>query len=604
MKQLVLFLGLLFLTQGLCQNDNNKKKSVSNNQLKRLLILLQIVVEENENSDQSLIPWLKDANEKLRKIHENEAYMEFQYETDINDENAQKLNDAGVKAAEVIKIVVSEARRLLRDNPDVDGDAKRQLQRMALDDTPLDSNLVSQLQKIHSDLESIYAKAVIKKDGKTFRMEPELSQIMAKSRDLDELKWAWQGWRDVTGPQMKNLYKELVRITNTSAVENGYTGGRKETWLLNQFGSTENLKNQFQNLWRELKPMYQLLHAFVRKRLKSFYRNKYPGYIFPDDGTIPAHLLGNMWAQQWNNILDVVKPFPNVKTPDVDTALKHRYPKPKDLFQLAEDFYTSIGLYKMTPKFWNGSMIVRPDDREVQCHASAIKMCTEINKDYLETIHHEMGHIEYFMAYRNQPEVYRDGANCGFHEAIGDTIALSVMTRKHLKTIKLIPNKKSFNEHEMDMNFLMEEALSKVAFLPYGYLIDKWRWDVFSGRIKPEDYNKSWWNMRIHYQGVSPPVSRSEQDFDPGAKFHIPADSPYICYFFQFYETLCKESGHSGPLHTAMLELGASKPWPDTLEMFTGSREINAKSIIQYFRPLMTWLKNQVSENEIGWQDN
>lgn len=204
---------------------------------------------------------------------------------------------------------------------------------------------------------------------------------------------------------------------------------------------------------------------------------------------------------------------------------------------MGERFFTSLGFESLPETFWNLSIIEKPTDgREMTCHASAwdfcdskdfrIKMCTEMVQEDLRTIHHELGHVFYYIAYKNQPHIFREGANPGFHEAVGDAIALSFSTPEHLKAINLIDSIP--DDHEGDLNYMMGMALDKIAFLPAGVMMDLWRWQVFSGEIPPSQYNSKWWDFKLRYQGVCPPVPRSENDFDAGAKYHIPAGVPYI----------------------------------------------------------------------------
>jgi len=285
----------------------------------------------------------------------------------------------------------------------------------------------------------------------------------------------------------------------------------------------------------------------------------------------------------------------------------------------------------MPQPFWDKSMLTKPDDRDVVCHASAwdfynrvdfrIKQCTEVDMGWLTTTHHEMGHVEYYLQYKDQPVVFRRGANPGFHEAIGDTLALSVATPEHLQLIGLAPD--FVDNTEGDLNFLMNQALQKIAFIPFGYLIDQWRWDLFSGQFDKSEYNERWWDVRCRYQGVSPPVTRDGSDFDPGAKYHVPAGVPYIRYFvstilqFQFYQSLCQTAGNTGPLHRCdfynskeagtklgnMLAVGSSIPWPDALELVAGTREMSVQPLLEYFRPLRVWLEEQNAGYPKGWTD-
>jgi peptidyl-dipeptidase A len=380
-----------------------------------------------------------------------------------------------------------------------------------------------------------------------------------------------------------------------------------------------------ERLWQQVKPLYDGLHCYTRARLQKHYG---PDKV-PSGQPIPAQLLGNMWAQTWNNIYsDILKPYPNASIETADAQLKAQKWDAQRMARSAESFYTSLGFPQLPKTFWERSMFVRPRDREVICHANAwdmapggdvrVKVCLEPTEEDLYTVYHELGHDYYFLSYAQQPLLFRDGANDGFHEAIGDTVNLSV-TPGYLAKIGLIHQVKP--SHEALINQQMKMALDKIAFLPFGRLIDQWRWKVFSGEIPPEHYNASWWELRRKYQGVAPPVPRSEADFDPGAKYHIPANTPYTRYFlsfilqFQFHKALCAAAGKQGPLYEcsnfdskaagekfqAMLAQGAAEPWQDTLEKLTGSREIDASAITEYFQPLMAWLAEQNQGKQCGW---
>jgi peptidyl-dipeptidase A len=382
-----------------------------------------------------------------------------------------------------------------------------------------------------------------------------------------------------------------------------------------------------EKLWQQVKPLYDALHCHTRAQLAK----KYGEDKVPAGKPIPVQLLGNMWAQQWNNIYDdLLKPYPAASIESADKQLKAQKWDSVRMTRSAESFYTSIGFQQLPETFWQRSMLVRPRDREVVCHASAwdmdpktndvrIKMCMNPTEEDLFTIYHELGHVYYYLHYNTLPNRFRTGANDGFHEAIGDTVNLSV-TPAYLAKIGLISPVKPSGEAVINQQ--MKIALDKIAFLPFGRLIDLWRWKVFSGEIAPDHYNQAWWDLRKQYQGVAPPVARTEADFDPGAKYHIPANTPYTRYFlsfilqFQFHKALCDAAGYKGPLHECsifgskeagekfgqMLALGASQPWPDTLEKLTGSREIDAGAIIEYFQPLIAWLKEQNQGKQCGWE--
>lgn len=354
---------------------------------------------------------------------------------------------------------------------------------------------------------------------------------MSTSRDFEVLKEAWLRWRASSGKPIRSLYREYIRLGNKAAVLNGFQT-LDDLWLFPW--ETTNFKTQIEQLWNEIQPYYRKLHAFVRKRLRQFYGES----LFPTDGTIPAHILGNMWAQSWVNVFDLMAPFPGKKSLDVtDTMVAQNY-TPLEMFQLSEKFFTDLGLIPMPEEFWRQSMITKPTDgRKVVCHASAwdfynrkdfrIKMCTKVNMEDLITVHHEMGHIQYYLQYKYQPVMFREGANPGFHEAVGDLLALSVSTPNHLQKIQLLDSNISLDQ-QLTLNHQMRMALQKLAFLPFGYLMDAYRWDLFSGKVSLDAMNQHWWQYRLQYQGVSPPVKRSELDFDAGAKYHIPSSVEYI----------------------------------------------------------------------------
>jgi peptidyl-dipeptidase A len=380
---------------------------------------------------------------------------------------------------------------------------------------------------------------------------------------------------------------------------------------------------ELDRLWGQVKPLYDSLHCYVRAQLNK----KYGDAVVPLDKPIPAHLLGNMWAQDWTNIYDLVAP-PNADPGyDLTKSLEAKNLDAKGMVKYGEGFFTSLGFAPLPETFWERSMITQPRDRNVVCHASAwdidaqddlrIKMCTKVNAEDFRTIHHELGHNFYQRAYKELPFVYQNSANDGFHEAVGDTIALSI-TPEYLKQLGLISQ---VPDPSKDLGLLMDRALDKVAFLPFGLLIDQWRWKVFSGEIKPTDYNKGWWDLRQKYQGVMAPVARSEQDFDPGAKYHVPGNTPYMRYFladilqFQLHRGLCQAAGYKGPLHRCsiynnkvagarlakMLEMGQSRPWPEALETVTGQKQMDATAILDYFAPLKTWLDQQNQGRKCGW---
>lgn len=520
--------------------------------------------------------------------------------------------------------IAEEAKRY--DDQEISADAARSIMLMKLgapNPAPNDAEKRAELAELATDLPGMYGAGRYCPDGEeSCRQLQELEKVLAESRDYDELLDVWQGWRTVS-PPMRDKYTRFAELANEGARELGFDD-LGVMWKSNYEMSPAEFETETDRLWNQVKPLYKGLHCYVRKQLADHYGED----KVPLDQPIPAHLLGNMWAQEWTNIYDLARPYEGVANLDVGAALNEQGYDAERMTKTAENFFVSIGLPELPETFWERSMLTKPRDRDVVCHASAwpldggndvrIKQCVEINEEHLNTLHHELGHIYYFLLYKDQTPLYQDGAHSGFHEGIGDTIQLS-MTPAYLEEIGLIEAVEVSDEALI--NQLMKSALEKIAFLPFGKLIDQWRWDVFSGNTTPEDYNSKWWELRTRYQGIAAPVERTEADFDPGAKYHIPANVSYTRYFlarilqFQFHRALCEASGHEGPLHECsiygdeeagkrlgdMMALGASQPWPDTLETLTGTREMDASAIIDYFEPLMTWLDEQNEGLTCGW---
>jgi peptidyl-dipeptidase A len=447
-----------------------------------------------------------------------------------------------------------------------------------------------------------------------------VTKIMAENRDPKRLREVWEGWHSI-GPAMKQDYARFVELSNEGAKEVGFadTGAM---WRSRYDMPADAFGKELDRLWSQLQPLYLSLHAHVRAKLHEKYGNEVPA-----EGPIPAYLLGNIWAQDWTNVYDLVAPAGMTKAVPLDAILKQRKVEPVEMARIAERFFTSVGFDPLPKTFYERSLFVKPRDREVVCHASAwdinsvddvrIKMCIDPTEEDFTTIHHELGHNFYQRAYSNLPVILRDSANDGFHEAIGDTIALSV-TPEYLVKIGLIDRAPDASG---DIPLLLSRALEKLAFLPFGLVIDQWRWRVFDGQVKPDQYNAAWWDLRQKYQGVNAPAARGEEFFDPGAKYHVPNNTPYARYFlaavlqFQFHRALAKTAGCTTPLHRcsiygnkaagdrlkAALAMGASRPWPDVLEALTGQREMDASAIADYFAPLKAWLDEQNRGRKIGW---
>ncbi len=482
----------------------------------------------------------------------------------------------------------------------------------------------NELNQIATRLQSTYGKGKGTLNGQPINGS-DIEEAMGSNRNPDQLKEMWVSWHDNVGKPMKGDYARLVEIANEGARELGYkdTG---DMWRAGYDMKPEEFAALMDKLWAQVRPLYEQLHCYTRTKLNE----KYGAKVQPATGPIRADLLGNMWAQEWGNIYDIVAPKGAGDIGyDLTGLLVAKGYDPLKMVKTGEGFYTSLGLAPLPATFWERSLITKPRDREVVCHASAwdidnkddlrIKMCTKVNADDFRTVHHELGHNYYQRAYNKQPFLYLNGANDGFHEAIGDFVALSV-TPDYLVQLGLLDQAKVPGP-DKDTGLLLRQAMDKVAFLPFGLLMDKWRWSVFSGQFKPADYEKGWNALRLQYQGIIPPADRPADAFDPGAKYHIPGNTPYARYFlarilqFQFYKAACDQAGWQGPLHRCsfygnkevgaklnrMLEMGASRPWPEALEAFTGSREIDGTAMIAYFKPLMTWLEQQNKGKKCGW---
>jgi peptidyl-dipeptidase A len=485
---------------------------------------------------------------------------------------------------------------------------------------PADAARRKELTDLFTRMDGMYSMAKVCPHGEANECYDlvQITDSLARSRNYDELLSLWQGWHDTAVP-MKPMFARFVELANEGARELGFadTG---EMWRSGYDMTPDQFAAETDRLWKQVEPLYRDLHCYARAKLGRIYgKDK-----VPQDGPIPAHLLGNMWAQEWNNLYSELAPDQG-EALDLDALLKKAGYDEVKMVRTAEAFFVSLGLPPLPATFWERSMFLQPRDREVVCHASAwdvdwvddirIKMCIKVNGEDFTTIHHELGHNFYQRAYAGQPVLFRNSANDGFHEALGDTISLSV-TPGYFVRIGLLDK-----EPPDSLNPLMARALEKIAFLPFGLLIDRWRWDVFAGKTPPERYNDAWWALRLKYQGVAPVGGRDAAAFDPGAKYHVPANVPYTRYFlasilqFQFHRGLCKAIGHKGPLHTCsiygnreagdrinrMMAMGLARPWPEALRELTGETEMDATAILEYFAPLQEWLEKQNRGRDCGW---
>jgi peptidyl-dipeptidase A len=568
--------------------------------------------------------FIDDVNQTMLKLGTIQGQAGWVAETFITDDT-EALN---ARETQIFTDAIARfARESVKfDHVEVPPETRRALNLLRLSlvmVTPSDPREGEELATLAARLDGMYGK------GKWCETpsKPEscldinkITEIMAESRDEKRLRQVWEGWHTISPPMRKD-YTRFVELSNKGARELGFadTGAM---WRAKYDMPADDFAKELDRLWNQTRPLYLKLHAYVRMKLHEKY-----GDVVPPTGPIPAHLLGNIWAQDWSNIYPLVAPVnadPGFSLTDI---LKRRNMSPLDMVRTGEHFYVSLGFPPLPPSFWERSMFVKPADRDVVCHASAwdidlgedlrIKMCIHPNAEDFTTIHHELGHNFYQRAYDKQPVIFRDSANDGFHEAIGDTIALSV-TPEYLVKIGLLDKAPDASR---DLGLLMKKALEKVAFLPFGLLIDQWRWKVFSGEVTPENYNKAWWDLRLKYQGIAPVTPRGEEFFDPGAKYHVPGNTPYARYFlaailqFQFHRALSKAAGCTTPLHRCsiyesqeagrrlreMLAMGLSRPWPDALEAMTGSRQMDATAILDYFAPLDKWLDEQLKGKPSGW---
>ncbi|MBL8770469.1 MAG: M2 family metallopeptidase [Phenylobacterium sp.] len=479
----------------------------------------------------------------------------------------------------------------------------------------------AEVAQLTTKLDSIYSTGKLQVGGKTLTLN-DAEDVLAESRDPAQLKAVWEGWHAVATP-MKGDYAKLAGLLNEGARGMGY----KDLGALWRGGydmEPDAFAAEEDRLWKQVEPFYRNLHCYVRARLNA----KYGDAVQPKTGPIRADLLGNMWAQQWGNIYDVVEPKGASSSYSLDKLLPEKGYDAVRMVKTGEGFYTSLGLAPLPETFWERSLITRPRDREVVCHASAwnlddrndirIKMCTKVNAEDFQTVHHELGHNYYQRAYADQPFLFKNGANEGFHEAIGDFVALSAITPTYLKQIGVLDTVPGESE---DIPFLLKMALDKIAFLPFGLMVDKWRWQVFDGTVQPAQYNDAWWALKLKYQGIAPPGPRPADAFDPGAKYHVAAGVPYARYFmahiyqFQFHRAACAQAGWKGPLHRCsvygdkavgekfdrMMRLGQSQPWPETLKVFTGETRSDASAVADYFKPLDAWLVKQNRGQQCGW---
>ncbi|HRF83079.1 MAG: M2 family metallopeptidase [Xanthomonadales bacterium] len=601
-------------------------------------------------------------NAELKAAYPEQTSAQWLSSTFINDDS-QRI------AAKTNERSLAQLNQWIEQAKAYDGAPMSAASRRALDmlklmtamPAPRDPKKLAELTEIAARMEGMYGAGTYcsgEGDAKKCRQLGELEDVLRSSRDYDAQLEAWQGWHTIAKP-MRQDYVRFVELVNQGSREMGFadTGAM---WRSGYDMPADEFAAETDRLWSQVQPLYEQLHCYTRDKLAQAYgveRGQVGG------GLLPAHLMGNMWQQDWGNLWDILEPYKGVGSLDITATLEKQYQQAlgaaerkrgpgasvqarfeaqreaqlavaKQMTERAQDFYTSLNMPKLPDGYWAKTQFIKPLDRDVVCHASAwdmnmggadgkspdvrTKMCIKPNEEDFTTIYHELGHVYYYLAYNHQPPIFQGGANDGFHEAIGDTIVLA-MTPKYLESIGLVDGQAQ--SQQALINAQMRMALAKVAFLPFGLMIDRWRWGVFDGSITPDHYNQAWWELKAKYQGVAPATPRGEEFFDPGAKYHVPGNTPYTRYFlshilqFQFYKSLCEAAGQTGPLYDCtfygdpeagrkfwtMLQHGSSQPWQATLKELTGSEQIDGGAVLEYFAPLQEWLKQQNAGKQCGW---
>ena len=593
--------------------------------MRLLLIVISAALALHGQTVEEAKAFLEEAEATLLKQSNYLSRAQWLQSTYINPDSEMQAALANERYIEVVKGYARQATRFDKVQLPAEMARKMTLLKIGLTlATPSDKAEASELTQLTAKMESAYGSGKYCRDapqdkGRCLDLQ-DITILMANGRDPKELLDVWQGWHKVARP-MKKDYQRFVELGNKGARELGFKD-MGAMWRSKYDMPPDAFAKEVDRLWEQVRPLYVSLHAYVRNRL----REKYGPDVVPEKGPIPAHLLGNMWAQSWDNIYDVLEPKGATKTYDLTSILKQKKIDEIEMVRYGERFFQSLGFAPLPKTFYERSLFVKPQDREVVCHASAwdvdndedlrIKMCIQITGEEFAVIHHELGHNIYQRAYRKQPFLFRDSANDGFHEAVGDTIALSI-TPEYLVQVGLLDKA---TDPSGDIGLLLKQALAKVAFLPFGLMIDQWRWKVYSGEITPAEYNRKWWELRRKYQGVDA-GGRTEEDFDPAAKYHVAANVPYTRYFlahilqFQFHRALSQAAGCKTALHRCsiyaskeagkkldeMLTMGLSRPWPDALQAVTGSREMDATAVKEYFAPLQKWLDEQNKGKPVGW---
>ncbi|MCH6484214.1 M2 family metallopeptidase [Pseudoxanthomonas sp. LH2527] len=607
---------------------------------------------KGETADQ----FIARVNDELKKMYPELTAAQWLSSTYINDDSQLLAAKGNERYLTQLNSWIAQAKKF--EGQQMSPETARAIQLLKLATAmpaPKDPAKLAELTQIATKMEGTYGAGTYctgEGEAQKCRQLGELEDVLRSSRDYDAQLDAWQGWHTIAQP-MRQDYTRFVELVNEGSKEMGFADAG-EMWRSGYDMTPAEIAAETDRLWGQVKPLYEQLHCYTRTKLQATYGVE-KGQV---NGLLPAHLMGNMWQQDWGNLWDVLEPYKGAGSLDITGALERQYQADyqaalakagpnlgtdklfqaereaklqvaKQMTERAQDFYTSLGMPKLPESYWAKTQFIKPMDRDVVCHASAwdmnmsgdvrTKMCIKPNEEDFTTIYHELGHVYYYLAYNKLPPLFQTGAHDGFHEAIGDTMVLA-MTPDYLKSIGMVDTPQQSNEALI--NAQMRMALAKVSFMPFGLMIDRWRWGVFDGSIKPTDYNKAWWELKAKYQGVAPATARGEDFFDPGAKYHVPGNTPYTRYFlshvlqFQFYKGLCDAAGHQGPLYTcsfygdkaagqkfwAMLEKGASQPWQGTLKELTGTEKMDAGAVLEYFAPLQEWLKQQNEGQTCGWQ--
>ena len=610
----LLFVGIFARTM-----TNIEKEELNQEHWRTVLDIFRADQSQDEAEARKFLSYYND--EKLRLLN-GETVASWNYSTNITDHN----NLLSQLATGKLSVFESEANLIASrfDTSKFSDDIRRQFDKVGSKSLGLEE--MAEMGELKSKMGEIYAKTKVCTDTNTcLNLEPGLTKIMGQSTNYTERLFAWESWRNEVGRKSKPLYERFIELKNAQSVLNGYADLGDE-WRKRY--ETDSFVQDMEDIYRQMEPFYKELHAYVRRKLYDMYGGKYVDL----NGPFPAHLLSDMWGRFWNNIYPLLEPYSGKPAIDPTEELKKQNYTVRKMFETADNFFGSMGLEKVPDTFWNLSMLEKPEGRDVICHATAwdfydrkdyrIRMCTnDFNFEDFNTIHHELGHIQYFQQYKDLPVVYQEGANDGFHEAIGEMMAMVAATPKHLHKIGLIKELKQ--DAEVDINFLMSQALITISTLPFHLTNDLWRWRAFSGRIELDDWNDEFWEMKESIVGVKAPVLRTKEDLDPPSLYHINQDWDMMRYFtrtilqFQFAESLCEIAGHDGPLHQCdfsgsieagsalknMLQLGSRRPWQDALESLTGERKMSAKPILKYFQPLQEWLveKNKENGDLVGW---